>query len=94
MKVIQQTTNNLVLKDSAGLFLDARFIFRCHSWNVCHWLMGAFTNLYELNEWKGLCAWIVSLSGLAGIWFIYTKPGTRLDFDKRGNMLTIQRRVC
>jgi len=56
-------------------------------------LMGAFTNLYELNELERSGAWIVSLSGLAaGIWFIYSNPGTRLNFDKSENLLTIQRR--
>lgn len=56
-------------------------------------LMGAFTNIHELNELERVGAWFVSLSGIAaGIWFIYTNPGTKLDFNKRGNMLTIQRR--
>jgi len=93
MKVIQQTTNNLVLKDSAGCFWMLGLFFVVIAGTFVIGLMGAFTNLYELNELERAGAWIVSLSGLAGgIWFIYTNPGTRLDFDKRGNMLTIQRR--
>jgi len=56
-------------------------------------LLGAFHNLNELNELERTGVWFISLGGLAaGIWFIYTNPGTRLDFNKTENMLTIQRR--
>lgn len=55
--------------------------------------MGAFYNLNELSELEKAGAWFVSLSGLAGgTWFIYSDPGTRLNFDKGDNLLTIQRR--
>jgi len=93
MKLIQQTTNNLVLKDSAGCFWMLGLFFVIIAGTLVIGLMGAFTNLYELNDLEKAGGWFVSLSGLAvGIWFIYTNPGTRLDFNKRENMLTIQRR--
>ena len=93
MKIIRHTNTNLVLKDSAGCFWMLGLFFVVIAGTFVIGLMGAFTNLYELNELERAGAWIVSLSGLAaGIWFIYTNPGTRSDFDKRGNMLTIQMR--
>jgi hypothetical protein len=93
MKIIQQTRMNLILKDSAGCFWMLGLFFVVIAGTFVIGLMGAFTNLYELNELERAGAWFVSLSVLAGgIWFIYTNPGTRLDFNKRENMLTIQRR--
>jgi hypothetical protein len=56
-------------------------------------LLGAFYNLNELSELEKAGAWFVSLGGLAaGIWFIYSNPGTKLNFDKDENLLTVQRR--
>ena len=93
MKIIQQTRTNLILKDSAGCFWMLGLFFVVIAGTFVIGLMGAFTNLYELNDLERASGWLVSLSGLVvGVWFIYTNPGTRLDFDKRGNMLTIQRK--
>ena len=93
MKVIQQTTNNLVLKDSAGCFWMLGLFFVVIAGTFVIGLLGAFHNLTELNELERTGVWFISLGGLAaGIWFIYTNPGTRLDFNKTENMLTIQRR--
>ncbi|HEY6625716.1 MAG TPA: hypothetical protein VIZ21_02060, partial [Ignavibacteriaceae bacterium] len=93
MKVIQQTTNNLVLKDSAGCFWMLGLFFVVIAGTFVIGLLGAFHNLNELNELEKIGAWFISLGGLtAGIWFIYTNPGTRLDFNKTENMLTIRRR--
>jgi len=93
MKIIRQTNTNLVLKDSPGCFWMLGLFFVVIAGTFVIGLMGAFTNLYELNELERSGAWIVSLSGLAaGIWFIYSNPGTRLNFDKSENLLTIQRR--
>lgn len=84
MKILQHTNTNLVLKDSPGCFWMLGLFFVVIAGTFVIGLMGAFTNLYELNELERAGAWFVSLSGLAGgIWFIYTNPGTRLDFDKR-----------
>jgi len=92
MKVIQQTTNNLVLKDSAGCFWMLGLFFVVIAGTFVIGLLGAFHNLNELNELEKIGAWFISLGGLtAGIWFIYTNPGTRLDFNKTKNMLTIRR---
>ena len=93
MKIIQQTRTNLILKDSAGCFWMLGLFFVVIAGTFVIGLMGAFTNLYELNELERAGGWFISLSGLAlWIWFIYTNPGTSLDFNKRENMLTIQRR--
>jgi hypothetical protein len=93
MKILQHTNTNLVLKDSAGCFWILGLFFVVIAGTFVIGLLGAFYNLNELNEIEKAGAWFISLSVLAGgIWFIYTTPGTRLDFDKRGNMLTIQRR--
>ena len=93
MNIIHQTKTNLVLKDSAGCFWMLGLFFVVIAGTFVIGLMGVFTNLYELNELERSGAWIVSLSGLAaGIWFIYSNPGTRLNFDKSENLLTIQRR--
>jgi len=92
MKVIQQTTNNLVLKDSAGCFWMLGLLFVVIAGTFVIGLLGAFYNLNELSELEKAGAWFISLGGLAaGIWFIYTNPGTRLDFNKTKNMLTIRR---
>lgn len=93
MEVIQQTTNNSILNDSAGCLWMLGLFFVVIAGTFVIGLLGAFYNLNELSEIEKAGAWFVSLSGLAaGIWFIYSNPGTRLDFDKKGNLLTIQRR--
>lgn len=56
-------------------------------------LMGLFTNLHEINDWEKLGAWVISLGGLsAGIWFIYTTPGTKVKFDKTEGSVSINSR--
>lgn len=87
MKIIQHTITNLVLKDSAGCFWMLGLFFVAISGTFVVGLLGAFHNLEKTG------VWFISLSGLSvGIWFIYSNPGTRLDFNKQENMLTIQRR--
>jgi hypothetical protein len=55
--------------------------------------MGALNNLYELIQLEQTAAWIVSLSGLAaGIWIIYSNPAINSDFDKREDLVRINRR--
>jgi len=93
MKIIHHTKTNLVLKDSAGCFWMLGLFFVVIAETFIIGLLGAFHNLNELNELERTGVWFISLGGLAaGIWFIYTNPGTRLDFNKTENMLTIQRR--
>ena len=93
MKVIQQTTNNLILKDSAGCFWMLGLFFVVIAGTFIIGLLGAFYNLNEITEPERAGAWFISLSGLAaGIWFIYSNPGTKLKFDKDEKLLTIQRR--
>jgi hypothetical protein len=93
MKIIQHTNTNLVLKDSAGCFWMLGLFFVVIAGTFIIGLLGAFHNLNELNELERVGVWFISLGGLAaGIWFIYTNPGTRLDFNKIENVLTIQRR--
>jgi hypothetical protein len=93
MKVIQQTTNHLVLKDSAGCFWMLGLFFVVIAGTFVIGLLGAFHNLNELNELEKAGVWFISLGGLAaGIWFIYSNPGTKLNFDKSENLLTIYRR--
>lgn len=93
MKIIQHTNSNLVLKDSAGCFWILGFFFVVVAGTFIIGLLGAFYNLNEATEIEKAGALFISLSGLAaGIWFIYSNPGTNLNFDKRENLLTIQRR--
>jgi len=93
MKIIQHTNTNLVLKDSPGCFWMLGLFFVVIAGTFIIGLLGAFYNLNEITELEKAGAWFISLSGLsAGIWFIYTNPGTRLDFNKIENVLTIQRR--
>ena len=82
MKVIQQTTNNLILKDSAGCFWMLGLFFVVIAGTFIIGLLGAFYNLNEITEPERAGAWFISLSGLAaGIWLIYSNPGARLIFD-------------
>ena len=93
MKIIQNTNANLVLKDSPGCFWMLGLFFVVIAGTFIIGLLGAFHNLNELNELERVGVWFISLGGLAaGSWFIYTNPGTRLDFNKIENVLTIQRR--
>ena len=93
MRIIHQKKTNLVLKDSAGCFWMLGLFFVVIAGTFVIGLLGAFHNLNELNELERTGVWFISLGGLAaGIWFIYTNPGTRLDFNKTENMLTIRRR--
>jgi len=82
MKIIQHTNTNLVLKDSAGCFWLLGLFFVVIAGTFVIGLLGAFYNLYEINELQNAGAWFISLSGLAaGIWLIYSNPGARLIFD-------------
>lgn len=93
MKIIQHTNSNLVLKDSAGCFWMLGLFFVVVAGTFIIGLLGAFYNLNEVTEIEKAVAWFISLSGFAaGIWFIYSNPGTKLNFDKGENLLTIQRR--
>lgn len=93
MRILQHTNTNLVLKDSAGCFWMLGLFFVVIAGTFVIGLLGAFYNLNELSELEKAGAWFISLCGLAaGIWFIYSNPGTKLIFDKRENLLTIQRR--
>ena len=93
MKIIQHSYTNLVIKDSAGCFWMLGLFFVVIAGTFVIGLLGAFYNLNELSELEKAGAWFISLGGLAaGIWFIYSNPGTKLNFDKGENLLTIQRR--
>jgi len=82
-----------MFKDSAGCFWMLGLFFVVLAGTFIIGLLGAFYNLNEITEPERAGAWFISLSGLAaGIWFIYSNPGTKLNFDKSGNLLTIQRR--
>lgn len=82
-----------MLKDSPGCFWILGLFFVVIAGTFVIGLLGAFYNLNELSELEKAGAWFVSLGGLAGgTWFIYSNPGTRLNFDKSENLLTIQRR--
>jgi hypothetical protein len=93
MKIKEHTSRHLTLKDSAGCFWLLGLFFVVIAGTFVLGLMGLFTNLHELKEWELISAWIVSLGGLsAGIWFIYSNPGTTVNFDKTTGTVTINRR--
>lgn len=93
MKITEQTTANLIIKDSAGCFWLFGLFFVVVTGTFVIGLMGAFYNLNELNQIEKTAAWFVSLAGLtSGIWFIYSNPAIKTDFDKRENAVTIKRR--
>lgn len=93
MKIIDHTSTKLTLRDPAGCIWLLGFFFIAVAGTFVYGLMGAFTNLYELNELERTAAWIVSLSGVAaGIWIIYSHPGISITFDKSLDTVTINRR--
>ncbi|MFN3695503.1 MAG: hypothetical protein ACK4UV_10885 [Ignavibacterium sp.] len=93
MKITEQTTTNLVVKDSAGCLWLFGLFFVVVAGTFVLGLLGAFNNLNELNQLEQAAAWFVSLAGVAaGIWFIYSDPAVKTDFDKRENAVTINRR--
>lgn len=93
MKIIEHSSRRLTLRDSTGCLWLFGFFFIAIAGTFVVGLMGAFTNLYELNELERTAAWVVSLSGIAaGVWIIYTHPGVYARFDKSTNSLTINRK--
>jgi len=93
MKIIQHTTTNLIIKDSAGCLWLFGLFFVAIAGTFVIGLMGAFNNLNELNQLEQTAAWIVSLSGVAaGIWIIYSNPAIRSDFNKRESVVKITRK--
>lgn len=93
MKITEHTSIKLTIKDSAGCIWLLGFFFLAVAGTFVIGLMGAFTNLNEINELEKLGAWIVSLSGVAaGVWIIYTSPGVLVIFDKNNNTAIVNRR--
>jgi hypothetical protein len=93
MKIIQHTTTILTLRDPAGCIWLLGFFFIAVAGTFVYGLMGAFTNLYELNELERTAAWFIALSGVAaGIWIIYSHPGIYITFDKSEDTITINRK--
>ena len=93
MKILQHTSTKLELRDPAGCIWLLGFFFIAVAGIFVYGLMGAFTNLYELNELEKAAAWFVSLAGVAaGIWIIYSHPGIYITFDKSDDTFTINKR--
>ena len=92
MKITQHTTTNLIVKDSAGCLWLFGLFFVVVAGTFVIGLMGVFNNLNELNQLEKAAAWFVSLAGVtAGVWFIYSNPAIKTDFDKRENKVLIKR---
>ena len=92
MKITQHTTTNLNVKDSAGCLWLFGLFFVVVAGTFVIGLMGVFNNLNELNQLEKAAAWFVSLAGVtAGVWFIYSNPAIKTDFDKRENKVLIKR---
>ena len=71
MKITAHTTTNLFTKDAAGCLWLLGLFYVVVAGIFVVGLMGAFTNLYELNELERAVAWFVALSSVtAGIWII------------------------
>ncbi len=93
MKITRHTTTNLIVKDSSGCFWLFGLFFIVIAGSSVIGLMGAFYNLNELSQLEKTAGWIVSLSALAaGIWIIYSNPAIKSDFDKREDIVRINRR--
>jgi len=93
MKILQHTSTKLELRDPAGCIWLLGFFFIAVAGTFVYGLMGAFTNLYELNELERTAAWFISLAGVAvGIWIIYSHPGIYITFDKSDDTFTINKR--
>lgn len=93
MKIIEHTTTNLILKDSAGCFWLFGLFFMLIAGTFVAGLIGLFNNLNELNKLERIAAWIVSLSGVgAGVWIIYSSPSSYINFDKRESTVTIHKK--
>ena len=83
---------NLNVKDSAGCLWLFGLFFVVVAGTFVIGLMGVFNNLNELNQLEKAAAWFVSLAGVtAGVWFIYSNPAIKTDFDKRENKVLIKR---
>lgn len=93
MKILEQTSTKLTLRDTAGCIWMLGFFFIAVAGIFVAGLSGVFTNLNEANELERLGAWIFSLAGVSvGVWIIYTHPGVHVSFDKNTNSVTINRR--
>jgi hypothetical protein len=93
MKITQHTITNLIVKDSSGCFWLFGLFFVVIAGTFVIGLMGAFYNLNELSQLEQTAGWIVSLSGVAaGIWTIYSNPAIKSDFDKREDIVKINRK--
>lgn len=93
MKILEHNSTKLKLRDPAGCIWLLGFFFIAVAGTFIYGLMGAFTNLYELNELERTAAWVISLAGVAaGIWIIYSHPGIYITFDKSEDIVTINRR--
>lgn len=93
MKITQHTITNLIVKDSSGCFWLFGLFFVVIAGTFVIGLMGAFYNLNELSQLEQTAGWIVSLSGVAaGIWIIYSNPAIKSDFDKREDIVKINRK--
>jgi hypothetical protein len=93
MKITQHTITNLIVKDSSGCFWLFGLFFVVIAGTFVIGLMGAFNNLNELSQLEQTAGWIVSLSGVvAGIWIIYSNPAIKSDFDKREDVVKINRK--
>ncbi len=90
MKITEHTDTKLITKDSAGCLWLFGLFFVVVSGMFVVGLMGAFTNLHELNELERAVAWIAALAGItAGIWIIYTSPVITVKFDKTDDTVII-----
>uniref|UniRef100_A0A832G8K0 Uncharacterized protein n=1 Tax=Ignavibacterium album TaxID=591197 RepID=A0A832G8K0_9BACT len=93
MKITRHTTTNLIVKDSSGCFWLFGLFFIVIAGSSVIGLMGAFYNLNELIQLEQTAAWIVSLSGIAaGIWIIFSNLAIKSNFDKREDLVRINRR--
>lgn len=94
MKITHHTTTNLIVKDSSGCLWLFGLFFIVIAGTFVIGLMGEFNNLPELNQLELAAAWIASLAGVAAcIWIIYSYPAIKTDFDKREDVVRINRRI-
>lgn len=93
MKIKEHTFSGLTLKDSAGCFWLVGLFIAVIAGIFLIGLMGLFSNLQEFEDWELIAAWIVSLGGFtAGVWFVYSTPGTTVSFNKNTGTVSINRR--
>jgi len=93
MKIIEQNSSKLKLRESGGCIWVLGFFSFAVAGTFVAGLSELFTNLLELSELEKLGGWIVSLSGVvAGILVIYSHPGVYVSFDKNTRTAIIHRR--